>query len=328
MVGMNEFVWIAMGAGVTLIAGALVWLYSRYWGAESIREYISEEEEPEGKYRILRKVQTPFQRVALVEHEDQTLVYANGYIMFGTTDDEDMYGEAIVHVPMSLAQKRERILLIGAGGGITTREVLLYPEVEEITVVDIDPVMMEFGKTLEALVKFNKGSLNHPKVRTVVEDGRAFVEKNEEKWDVIILDLPEPTLDSLGLSRLYSWEFYSLLKERLNPGGTVGVACSVISYMPEYFWTIQATLKAAGFYVLPYHFDVIVEHDEDWGYCVAATKPISPADVRITVPNRYLNHARLKDMFHIRYGYYKYWEEDEIQTDSNRVLAMIEDETD
>lgn len=100
----------------------------------------------------------------------------------------------------------------------------------------------------------------------------------------------------------------------------------ILSTTPEYCWTIQATLKAAGFSVVPYHFDVIVEHEEDWGYGVAATRPISPADVNILVPNRYLNRDRLKDMFHIRYGYWKYWEEDEIQTDRSRVLAYIQKE--
>ncbi|MGG1657896.1 spermidine synthase [Brevibacillus sp. NRS-1366] len=324
---MDNFLWVALGAGITLIVGALVWLYVRYW-VRTLGQYIAEDERPDGPYRVLRKVQTPFQKVALVEHDDQMLVYANGYVMFGTTEDEDMYGEALIHVPLSLAKKRDRVLLVGAGGGITTREVLLYPDVGEITVVDIDPVMMEFGKTLEELVKFNQGSLNHPKVRTVVEDGRAFLEQNEEKWDVIILDLPEPTLDSIALSRLYSWEFYRLLMDRLNPGGIVGIACSVVSYMPEYYWTIQATLKSAGFHVLPYHFDVLVEHEEDWGYVVASTRPITSGEVRISVPNRYLTPSRLKDMFHIRYGYSKYWEEDEIQTDRNRVLALLEDESD
>ncbi|MED4586881.1 spermidine synthase [Brevibacillus choshinensis] len=323
---MMELLWIATGVVSTLIFVGLFWVYRHFEGDGSLREYVSEDEEPEGKYRILRKVQTPTQRVALVEHEDKLLVYSNGYVMFGTTEDEDMYGEAMIHIPVSIAEKRERVLLIGAGGGITTREVLRYPDVKEITVIDIDPVMIEFGKTLEPLVKFNQGSLNHPKVRTVVEDGRDFLERNEEKWDVIILDVPEPTMESLGLNRLYSWEFYHLLKERLNPGGVVGIACSVLSNTPEYYWTIQATLKSAGFSVLPYHFDVIVEHEEDWGYCVAATRPISPADVNILVPNRYLNRDRLKDMFHIRYGYWKYWEEDEIQTDRNRVLAYIQNE--
>lgn len=324
---MDKLLWMASGAGIALAVGALVWIYVRHW-LGILRQYVSKDEQPDGPYRVLRKVQTPFQKVALVEHNDQMLVYANGYVMFGTTDDEDMYGEALVHVPLSLAKKRDRVLLIGAGGGITTREVLRYPDVNEITVVDIDPVMMEFGKTLEPLVRFNQGSLNHPKVSTVVADGRAFLEANDEKWDAIILDLPEPTMNSLSLGRLYSWEFYRLLQERLNPGGIVGIACSILSAMPEYFWTIQATLKAAGFSVLPYHFDLIVEHEEDWGFMVAATRPISAAEVRISVPNRYLNPARLKDMFHIRYGYAKYWEEDEIQTDSNQVLALIEDETD
>ncbi|MFM1654118.1 hypothetical protein ACI7RC_18760 [Brevibacillus sp. B_LB10_24] len=90
----------------------------------------------------------------------------------------------------------------------------------------------------------------YPKVRTVVADGRSFVEQTEGNWDVIILDLPEPSSNYPELGRLFSMEFYRLLKERLETGGAIGVACSIFSTSLEYVWSIQATLKAAGYHVL------------------------------------------------------------------------------
>jgi spermidine synthase len=290
----------------------------------SLRDYISEDDEPDGKYRILRKIKTRYQKIAVVRLANgHVLVYGDGYVMFGTTADDNMWAESMVHIPMAVAKQKQNILMIGGGGGITTREVLRYRDVKTVTVVDIDAIMMELGKKLVPLVRFNKGSLKNPKVRTVIQDGRAYVERNQRKFDVIIIDVPEPSYSAPALGRLYSREFYSLLKKRLAPGGAITIACSLMSEMPEFVWSIVATLKAAGFYVLPYHYDAMKRYGEDWGFCVATTRPITSSDVRITLPTRYLTTARRKNMFIIPCKYLKKWGLRRIQTDSNRVLAAI-----
>ncbi len=292
--------------------------------ALSLRNYISNDDEPDGKYRILLRMKTPFQRIAVVKlKKGKVLVYGDGYVMFGTTEDDNIWAEAMVHTAMAVAKKQQRILMIGGGGGITTREALRYGEVKAVTVVDIDSKMLDLGKKLKPLVKFNKGSLNNSKVRTIVQDGRSFVEKNQEKWDVIVIDVPEPSNNSIGLSRLYSREFYTLLKNRLTPGGVIAIACSVISKMPEFCWSVIATLKAAGLNVLPYHFDVMKKYGEDWCFCVASTRPISPGNINISMPTRYLTSARLKSMFQFSKKYRPKLSRRKIQTDSNRVLADI-----
>jgi len=323
MIDDSQLLWIAIGAGLVLVIEALGWLYWRYIGPGSYRDYVSKEEEPHGEYRIVRRMKTPYQRIALVEHQGQMLIYGNGDVMFGTTEDDDMYAEALIHVPMAAAGKRERILIIGGGGGITTREALRYPDVKEITTVDVDSMMMEFGKTLDALVTFNEGALNHPKVRTVIEDGRKFIENTTEKWDLIFLDLPEPSKKCPALSRLFSWEFYRLLQQRLEPHGIVNVSCPTLVNIPEYFWSVQATLVAAGFHVLPYHFDVIADYQCDFGFCMASNVPVSPEDISISMPTRFLSPERLRDMFHIPFNYSKVWSNYKIQTDNNLVLSKI-----
>lgn len=299
---------------------------TEYGEGFNLRDYVCEEEEPDEEYRIIRVFDTPNQKIALVETEGKILVYSNGDVMFGTTEDDDIYAEALIHVPMTVAGKRERILIIGGGGGITTREALRYPEVKEIITLDIDGEMIELGKNLEALVKFNEGALNNPKVQTVIEDGRTYIENNHDKWDIIYLDIPEPTGDCPELGRLFSWEFFRLLKDRLEPDGVVNVSCPSLAQIPEYFWSVQATLVAAGFHVLPYHFDVIVEYEDDYGFCMATNRPVSPDDFSIDLPTRFICPERLRDMFHIPFNYSKSWSNYKIQTDSNRVLADMCDE--
>ncbi|WP_248927891.1 spermidine synthase [Paenibacillus hamazuiensis] len=290
----------------------------------SLRDYISYDDEPDESYRILRRIKTPYQKIAVVKLKNgKVLIYGDGYVMFGTTEDDNIWAEAMVHIPMAVAKKRRRILMIGGGGGITTREVLRYRKVKEITVVDIDSVMMKLGKKLKPLVKFNKGALNNRKVRTVIKDGRAYVEKNRKKWDAIIIDIPEPSHDAPGLRRLFSKEFYRLLKRRLAPGGAVTIACSTLSIMPEYHSSIVATLKAAGFHVLPYHIDVMKKYGEDWGFVVAARRRLSPRRIRLRVPTRFLKSAKLKKIFTIPRKYRRKWRRWKIQTDRNHVLANI-----
>ena len=326
MFNQNELLLFGAGIIFTLVVECLIWLYWRYWGAGSLQDYILEDEEPDGDYRVIKKIKNPEQKIALVEQDGQFYVFANGSEMFSTGEGEDQYAEALIHVPMAVAQKRERVLIIGSGGGISTREALRYPEVNEITAVDIDPTIMDFGKTLEPLVRFNQGALNNPKVRTVLQDGRIFLENSSEKWDVIIIDLPEPTSSYPELARLFSVEFYSIVKEHLEPGGVITVACSVSSEMPSYYWAVQATIKAAGFYILPYHFDFIVEWGQDWGFCLAATKPIQKSDVQIKVSTRYLDQERLKDMLRIPYYLLSDWDSKKIQTDHNNLLVDVVEE--
>ncbi|MEW9701927.1 spermidine synthase [Paenibacillus sp. SI8] len=292
--------------------------------AFSLRDYISEDDEPDGKYRILRRIKTRFQKVAVVRLANgKVLIYGDGYVMFGTTEDDNMWAESLVHIPMAVAKQHQHVLMIGGGGGITTREVLRYRGVKSVTVVDIDAVMIKLGKTLRSLVNFNRGSLNNPKVRTVVQDGRRFVERTDRKWDLIVIDIPEPSYGAPGLGRLFSREFYSLLRKRLAPGGAITIAGSLLSEMPEYGFSIVATLRAAGFHVAPYHYDVMKRYGEDWFFCLAATRPISRADIKVALSTRHLTTARLNHMFQIPRRYLRKWGQRKIQTDSNRVLADI-----
>jgi len=93
--------------------------------------------------------------------------------------------------------------------------------------------------------------------------------------------------------------------------------------MPSYYWAVQATLKAAGYYTLPYHFDFIVEWGQDWGFCLAGTNPILKSDIQIKVSTRYLSQDRLKDMLRIPYYLQGEWDSNSIQTDQNSLLVDI-----
>nr|WP_255548989.1 spermidine synthase [Fictibacillus sp. 18YEL24] len=248
--------------------------------------------------------------------------------MFGTKQDENEYAEVIVHVPMAAAKGAKRILIIGGGGGISVREALRYEEVEEIIAVDIDEEMMNLGKSFDRLVSFNEGALNHQKVRTKTEDGRLFVEQSLETWDVIIVDIPEPTERCPSLSRLFSLEFYHELKEHLNPGGVLSIACSTVNLMPEYMWSIEKTLKECGFFTIPFH-NFSNKTGVDWGYILASTLPLEPDDIQLKVTTPFLTEGRLRDVLVMPYYLMNKENKGMVQTDQNTVLLdIVKRETD
>ncbi len=295
---------------------------SNYKDSDSIRDYISLEEEPDGDYVVLRTYKTPTQKIALVEEDGELLIYSNGHMMFGTTPDERRFAEAMVHAPMLAARSRKKVLNIGGGGGITTREVLLYTDVEKVVTLDIDKEMVYFGKKLKGMVQFNNGSLNHPKVQTIIKDGRKFLENNTTKWDVIIVDLPEPTDKNPSLSRLFSLEFYSLIKSRLETGGAISVGCSTADTTPEYLWSIYNTLFKAGFNVFPYHY-FEPEDGEDWLFCLATTSNVRVENLSMITKADYLTTSRLREMFRLPYYLKVNKNTGKVQTDQNTVLIDI-----
>jgi spermidine synthase len=319
---MNELYWLALGATAILFAEGAAWFYWRYFGKGSIKSYMNEDQKPEGDFRVIRKINTPTQKIALVDVGGEMWIYSNGDVMFSTTRDEDEYADVIVHVPMAAAKDVKSVLIIGGGGGITTREALRYEDVEKITTIDIDDVMIDFGKNLDRLVEFNKGSLNHPKVETIIADGRNFVENSTETWDVIIVDIPEPTSKCPSLSKLFTLEFYNQLKDHLNPGGAISIACSTSSWMPEYMWSIEATLEEAGLFTVPFH-NFSTKNGEDWGYILAKTLPVDAKDIKLKVTSDFLTEERLQDVLHLPYYLVNWDNKGKVQTDRNTVLLDI-----
>ena len=90
-------------------------------------------------------------------------------------------------------------------------------------------------------------------------------------------------------------------------------------------WSIHATLEAAGFHVLPYHFDIIADYEGSYGFCMATSAPLLSDDIVITVPTRFLSKERVQDMYHFPYNYMKYKPKIKIQTVNNLVHAEIMD---
>src|SRR5206468_8625237 len=171
------------------------------------------------------------------------LLTLNGGLQFSSLD-EVRYHEFLVHVPMVFARERVSVLVLGGGDGLGLREILKYPNVESVTLVDLDPAMTHFAATHPVMTALNhrsfadarvavvqsgavvegprqlvSGEEPHPHARhlhgddlpvaevSVVNiDADKFLREVQEVYDVVIVDFPDPR--SIELCKLYSKEFY------------------------------------------------------------------------------------------------------------------------
>ena len=107
-----------------------------------------------GLYRdkVVLSKQTKYQNIVMTKHKDDVRLFINGNIQFSSMD-EYRYHEALVHIPMSVAEKKQKILILGGGDGLALREVLKYSQVEQVTMVDLDGEMIDLCKSNQDINK-------------------------------------------------------------------------------------------------------------------------------------------------------------------------------
>jgi spermidine synthase len=221
----------------------------------------------QAKYRdkVIYEEQSKYQKIVITEWKNEYWLYLNGNQQLCTID-EFMYHEPLVHSVMALHKNPKNILVLGGGDGCAVREILKYKDVEKITLVDLDPAITELAKNHVVLKKLNKNSLLHEKVTVLNEDAFSFLNRTNQYYDIIIADFPDPK--SVELSRLYSIEFYNLVKHHLRSSGFFITQAGSPYFATSAFLSIQKTIEKAGFYTLPLHNHVMTLGE--WGFVLAS----------------------------------------------------------
>lgn len=241
---------------------------------------------------IVYERHTPYQRLVITRWKDDTRLYLNGNLQFSSRD-EARYHEALVLPAMQMAASAERVLILGGGDGLAAREVLKYPQVQSLTLVDLDAEMTQTFATSATLTALNGGALTHPKTRVINADAAQWLEESSEQFDVILIDLPDPSNFSLG--KLYSVPMYRQVARHLTDGGLIVVQSTSPYFAPNAYWSVVATLEAAGLATAPYH--VYVPSFGEWGFVLAGKGAAFPMPERFDVPTRYLTAATAAEMF-------------------------------
>ena len=175
---------------------------------------------------------------------------------------------------------------------MAVREVLRYPSVESITLVELDPRMTELFSTDERLRKLNHDSLHSPKLRIVNEDAFQWLEKTDETFDVMIVDFPDPTNFSIG--KLFTRSFYQLMGQRLSASGYAVIQTTSPLVARQSYWTVAETIEAAGLKTAPYH--AMVPSFGEWGFIIASHRPFRQPD-HLPAGLRYLTLDLMPSLF-------------------------------
>ncbi|WP_054861412.1 polyamine aminopropyltransferase [Gracilibacillus sp. JCM 18860] len=227
---------------------------------------------------------TNYQKMVLTKDNDDVRLYLDGGLQFSSID-EHRYHEVLVHIPMAQAQSHHKVLVLGGGDGLVVRELLKYKDIKEITLVDLDPAVVELANSNPHLLALNKGSLMNDKVEVIHQDAFEYLEHNKSVYDVIIVDLPDPNNESLN--KLYTKEFYSLNRNHLKEaGGAMMVQATSPVFAREVYWTISNTIRATGLHIENFHVDV--PSFGNWGFVLASRKEIQANQMMIKPKTAYL----------------------------------------
>lgn len=238
----------------------------------------------------ITRLGSALQRVELVEGLKgiDLRVYLDGEIQC-SSDDEYRYHELLVHPAMALPARR--VLVVGGGTGNAVRELVRYPDVERIVLVDPDEAITAAAATHPALLKLNDGALRDERVEVVHADATRWAPAQPPGgFDVAVLDLPDPALPALA--GLYSTEFLGAVARLLVPGGRmVAQACSPW-LAPRVFWCEVRTVRLVRERVIPLWTHV--PSFGEWGFHLSSDDPAYVPGLREGVALRWLTPQALE----------------------------------
>jgi spermidine synthase len=276
--------WARRGAAVALLAAAAV------LGVLLVQASDIEVSARQRLYAdpIVEAIQSSYQQIVVTERNGDVRLYLDGDLQF-SSGDEYRYTEALVH-PV-LARDPRRVLILGGGDGLAAREALRHPTVREVVQVELDPAVVRLARTRFA--GLNDHALDDPRVRVITADAFTWLRDPAARgFDAVVVDMPDPDTPALG--RLYSTEFYGLVRAALSPGGLVAVQAGSPYSTPTAYWRTVSTVASAGLTVTPYH--VHVPSFGDWGFALGGTAPSAPelALSPHAPPLRFLDSAGLQ----------------------------------
>ncbi len=245
--------------------------------------------------QIVYAKSSPYQRIVVTRGKLGHSLFLNGNLQFNSFD-EYRYHEALVHPAFAAFEgSPARILVLGGGDGLAVREILKYPSVESVTLVDLDPVMTGLSSELPALAELNMNALDDPRVSVINADAFVWLDEVESgPYDIAIVDFPDP--NNFALGKLYSTRFYRLLRARLRPEAALVIQCTSPLYARRSFWSIIKTLEASGFSVKP--FQTAVPSFGVWGYALARLQPFeTPKKPVEGIELQYLNERSFSSLF-------------------------------
>lgn len=284
--------------GILLSAVSII-LVIGFLGAESLTGWIEAMlyQDP-----IIYAKQTKYQRIVITRWKDDLRLYLDGDLQFSSRD-EARYHESLVHIPVSLMKREpKQVLVMGGGDGMALRELLKYRSIEMIQLVDLDDEITQLFSEKQILTKINHGSLKSPRVQVINADAFQYLKnkKNEDMYDLILIDFPDPNNASTG--KLYTVAFYLYVIKHLSSEGAVVTQATSTVFSPDAFWSINRTMEEAFRLAgkisnsTPYH--VYLPSFGDWGFVLMGEGLLPVNEIKpISVATNFLNRETQRTLF-------------------------------
>ena len=230
--------------------------------------------------KVIYSGRTKFQSIEIVDTRSFGVCLVLDGKIQSSERDEFIYHEALVHPAMLSHACPETAFIAGGGEGATLRELLVHKTIKKAVMVDIDSQVVDICR--HYLPFFHEGSFDDSRLELRFADARTYLEKTNEKFDVIIIDLVEP-LEESPACLLYTREFYELVKDKLNVEGIMCVQSGAAGWTNfQNFTAIINTLKSVFKVVCPYQA-YVPSFVDLWGFATASQSirptELSPADI-------------------------------------------------
>ncbi|HLP51514.1 MAG TPA: polyamine aminopropyltransferase [Chitinophagales bacterium] len=241
---------------------------------------------------VIYSKSSPYQRIILTKNKRDLRLYLNGNLQFSSAD-EYRYHESLIHPGIALVDSPVNILVLGGGDGMAVREILKYPSVKTITLIDLDRDMTSLFSSNKMLTGLNNNALLSKKVTVVNTDAFQWLKQSTHKFDFVVIDFPDPSNYSLG--KLYTTAFYNVLKQRLNSDAVAVIQSTSPLAAPKSYWCIVHTLESCGFKTLPYH--AYVPSFGEWGYVLASLNDTIQQDDNYPASLKFISPPVVDQMF-------------------------------
>ncbi|MEW6050310.1 MAG: polyamine aminopropyltransferase [Candidatus Zixiibacteriota bacterium] len=239
--------------------------------------------------RVVASLQSEFQRIDILESRDfGRLLVLYGSLMAADRDN-NAYNEMITHIPLFTHPSPKRVLIIGGGDCGALTEILKHPEVEECVMCEIDQMVVEVSKKY---FPYLTTGVNDRRARLVFMDGKEYIEKGTDKFDIILLDLSDPVGPA---QELFQQPFYRNVAARLNPDGIVVAQSESPFFNQQSVRGIFANLQAVFPVVKMYTCFMPIYPSAYWSFALCTRKydPLKDFDraryERLRLTTRYYN---------------------------------------
>ncbi|MEM6772687.1 MAG: fused MFS/spermidine synthase, partial [Bacteroidota bacterium] len=207
------------------------------------RPFLAQWEASAYPHRVIYREQSPYQQITLTQNRDDLRLYLNRVIQFSSRD-EYRYHEALALIPSASVPQVKQALILGGGEGLLARELLKLPELEKLTIVDLDERVFALADRHQGIRALNAGAMQSKKVQCIATDAAVFLRTDTNHYDLILADLPDPSSESVA--RLYSTWFFGLAKARLSANGVFATQATSPFHTRKTYWCIHKTLQAVG----------------------------------------------------------------------------------